>query len=1037
MNNRLLLAIDRLSRCVFYPALVLIFLRPSWLKFSTPLGRVSITTAQSIVIFLCSLWLLAFLMHPRRYFTSGTIEYPLLLFLAANCASALLSPFGSPAERVDAIMEILLYAAFFYASLYLLRTAVDSRRVISVLFSVAVLVALVNVAYHYRQGMWKMIDRGYPFWDGKNALGLFMVLALSLSTVLLARPKAASGAQAHCSGWRTTAFVPGLFVIFLCAVYSYSRGAWIAMVGAALLFSLFRSWRLVALLVAAILVLQFLPHRRALNRFLSIGQMRDRNVAKRLVVWKNALRMIRARPLTGVGPGEFRTACSRFEDAADTRNVARAPQEKLTYRDHAHNLFLQVGAEAGVGGLCACVWGVVAVCGAIRARVRDERDPVRHRMAQGLAAALAAFLVFSLVDCSWTGRFSGGSFMHINFTVTLFLAMLYAMGAPHSKSQIPNPNSKSQIPNPNSNDQIPMTEYHMPNPAMMHSNVVAVRDSNGIRWQVSAAYAPIFLAPRTPDPRQLLRERTGELIKRSPMRIIFAASIPAGKKELPLIIKIYRRGRLGDWIKANVCGSKACREWRITTAASERGLPTVAPVAYGERRRFGILMESYLLTVRLFNCVTLEASLFSDDGTLRADARTRRQLIILLATLLRRMHDYGIYHQDLHPGNFLVETLPSGEKCIYLLDLHRASARPSLALKHRIKSLAQFNMFASISLSAGERLLFFNSYFGEDEPWKNEKRALLALIDARTRAMRWRLWKRREQRCRYSNKYFMRLRFAHLSGFARREEWKGEIAELLLARDMPRAGASLVKASRSKSMWEKEVTIQGAKRMLFIKHYRRKRGWQAFKYLWRCSQAIRSWQGAYALQIRNVNAVNAIAALEERRAMHLLGDAYLLTHKIPSVENLAAALVKLAHPSRAARQARRELIRSLALFFRRAHSRGVYHGDTKATNILVGKSRAGRRVLYLTDLDFVRTRLRLSRRNVLRNLVQLNSSLLDLSHAGIRDRLSFLKAYLGERRRPELTPMWKAIARRTRRNLKKRKRSFSRSTTPHAEGADD
>lgn len=560
---------------------------------------------------------------------------------------------------------------------------------------------------------------------------------------------------------------------------------------------------------------------------------------------------------------------------------------------------------------------------------------------------------------------------------------------------------------------------------MAPGNVVTIRDGNGIRWQVSAAYAPIFLAPRTPDPRHLLRERTEQLIKKSPMRIIFAASIPAGKKELPVVIKIYRRGRLGDRIKANLFGSKARREWRITTAAAERGLPTVVPVAYGERRRLGILRESYLLTVRLFDCVTLEEALFSEDGTLRADAKTRRRLIRILAALLRRMHDDGIYHQDLHPGNFLVETLASGEKRIYLLDLHRASLRPTLALKNRIKSLAQFNMFASISLSAGERLLFFNSYFGGDELWKNEKRTLLTLIDKRTRIMRWRLWRSREARCLYNNKYFMRLRFENLSGFARREEWKGEIAQLLLARDMAKAGASPVKDSRSKSLWEKEVVIQGAPRTLFIKHYRGKRGWQAIKYLCRRSQAIRSWAGAYAIQIRNVNAVNAIAALEERRAMHLLGDAYLLTDKIPSVENLADALAKLAGPSPGVQPARRELLRSLAIFFRRIHSLGIYHGDMKATNILVGKDGHGRRAFYLTDLDFVRTKLDLSRRNVLRNLAQLNGSIRNLSHAGVEDRLYFLKAYLGATRRGELGPMWNAIARRTRKTFKKRKRRFS------------
>ncbi|MEJ2745758.1 MAG: hypothetical protein P8123_08765 [bacterium] len=224
-NNRFLHTIDRLSLCLFYPALVLIFLRPSWLKFHTPLGKISVTSAQNVVIVLCLLWFLALLMNPRRYFTGGAIGYPLLSFLAANCVSAILSPFGSRSERLDAIMEIILYAAFFYASLYVLRTAVRGRRVVCILFAAAVIVAAVNVAYHYHQGMWMMIDRGYPFWDGKNALGLFMVLALYLSAALLVRPRNALGAHGTGSGWRTAALVPGLFVMFLCVVYSYSSSA--------------------------------------------------------------------------------------------------------------------------------------------------------------------------------------------------------------------------------------------------------------------------------------------------------------------------------------------------------------------------------------------------------------------------------------------------------------------------------------------------------------------------------------------------------------------------------------------------------------------------------------------------------------------------------------------------------------------------------------------------------------------------------------------------------------------------------------------
>lgn len=554
--------------------------------------------------------------------------------------------------------------------------------------------------------------------------------------------------------------------------------------------------------------------------------------------------------------------------------------------------------------------------------------------------------------------------------------------------------------------------------------VVRVKDARGIRWRVSSAFAPLFLADRTPDPRRLLKAHASEIIKKSPARIIFGAAISDGPRRVPVVVKIYRHANPGEWLKANLCGSKARREWRITTAAAERGLPTVVPVAFGERRRAGILRESYLLTVRLFNCVTLEEALFSPDGTLRAGAPERRRLIAVLAALLRRMHDSGIYHRDLHPGNFLVESLPGGQGRIFLLDLHRASASPSLPLRHRIRSLAQFNMFASISLAAPERLRFFNAYFADDALWTKEKRQRLAEIDLMTRGMRWRLWRRREQRCLDNNKYFMRLNFAGFSGFARRGEWKGEMAGLFLGHDLAEGGAALLKSSRSKDLWSRGVEIQGAARTLFIKHYKPKRGWKAFKYLWRRSQALRSWQGAYAIEIRNIRAVRAVAAIEERSFMNLLRHAYLLTEEIAGAVNMVDAIGRLPRDASGRPVGIVAFLRSLAGFLRRVHAVGIYHGDMKATNVLAARGRDGSPVFFLTDLDFVRTRLDLTRRQVIRNLLQINKSFLDLRLVSVRDRARFLKFYLGPRRRGELRATWRKLERKTRRYLKRSRRRF-------------
>ena len=85
-------------------------------------------------------------------------------------------------------------------------------------------------------------------------------------------------------------------------------------------------------------------------------------------------------------------------------------------------------------GLAAFLWGATLVA---RAAARGAR--AGPGLAAGIAAALAAFAAYSCVDCSWTGRFTGSSFMHINLIVALLAAMAYAT----EKSQIPNPKSKN------------------------------------------------------------------------------------------------------------------------------------------------------------------------------------------------------------------------------------------------------------------------------------------------------------------------------------------------------------------------------------------------------------------------------------------------------------------------------------------------------------------------------------------------------------------------------------------------------------------
>ncbi len=109
-------------------------------------------------------------------------------------------------------------------------------------------------------------------------------------------------------------------------------------------------------------------------------------VKARLDYWQTGLRMFLSNPLTGVGPGNYGTVCSTYQ----TPGAATSQQ--------AHNDFLQVACETGVGGLAlfAVFWGVLLYTSARRFAVQG--DVATRALHAGIWAALVAFLVHSLVD---------------------------------------------------------------------------------------------------------------------------------------------------------------------------------------------------------------------------------------------------------------------------------------------------------------------------------------------------------------------------------------------------------------------------------------------------------------------------------------------------------------------------------------------------------------------------------------------------------------------------------------------------------------
>jgi len=86
----------------------------------------------------------------------------------------------------------------------------------------------------------------------------------------------------------------------------------------------------------------------------------------------------------------------------------------------------------------------------------------------------------------------------------------------------------------------------------------------------------------------------------------------------------------------------------------------------------------------------------------------RAKLVLRLAEMVGRMHAAGMAHQDLYLVHFFI--LEQQDDTPFLIDLQRLIMQPQLALRWRVKDLAQLLFSAQQHVSAEEVRLFWQTY---------------------------------------------------------------------------------------------------------------------------------------------------------------------------------------------------------------------------------------------------------------------------------------------------------------------------------------
>ncbi len=153
-------------------------------------------------------------------------------------------------------------------------------------------------------------------------------------------------------------------------------------------------------------------------------------------------------------------------------------------------------------------------------------------------------------------------------------------------------------------------------------------------------------------------------------------------------------------------------EWENILALHRFGIPTVTPVAIGERFGWGVETSSFTLTEEIYDAEPLDVVLRREfSGSLPAGKlREKRQLIRKIAALAATFHDSGMNHQDFYLNHFFQDR----DGTLYLLDLQRVGRRRKIPRRCRVKDLAQL-MYSTEVYGVGsrtDRMRFFLAYLG-------------------------------------------------------------------------------------------------------------------------------------------------------------------------------------------------------------------------------------------------------------------------------------------------------------------------------------
>ena len=485
-----------------------------------------------------------------------------------------------------------------------------------------------------------------------------------------------------------------------------------------------------------------------------------------------------------------------------------------------------------------------------------------------------------------------------------------------------------------------------------------------------------------------------EPIKRSRVRHVFRTRL---SDDTGVYVKRYLSDAPRRELRFLVGRSRALQEFQNLCRLRALGLASVEPLCCAELRRRGLLLEAVLVTRELPDALPLRERL---RGLAEAE---RGALVDDLAGVVRRLHDAGLWHRDLHMGNVLTVRGPGDRALPVLVDVQKLRClRVPLPAALRARDLAMLGARLSAAPEPGRPSRLVESYSAAARSALPAGR-LQARIDAAARRRARRRLHSRGRRCVKRSSGFRVERAGPLRIYRRADVevssllaaveahrrvlesgeggahrvWRalqGGLSRLEALKGGPPAGPPTRLFDRGQGSPEPgSPALAPAAVREFREAGRLGLGWHR--------RGMAAWRSAHAAMLRGFETPAPLALVEERR-LGLIWRSYLIFRWDDGAECLGARMLRrpgdaAAESTEPARGSSARPVQEVGRFLSRLHAANLHYRQLRLARFLVREHPAsalegeGTLGFLLLGLEDLRVGRRPSRRRRLRDLMRL------------------------------------------------------------------